>query len=195
MEHQKVVDFWFGDLKSNEDVISKSTRSRWFMKSDEFDREIKDRFSKALESAANGELDSWLESGRGRLGFIILLDQFSRNIFRDQANSFDYDPMALKVCLDGIEKKQDEELLFAQRSFFYMPLMHSEDREIQKKSIEIFTKLGIDEGKTGSDHLEYAIKHKAIIDRFGRYPHRNQILERTSTPEEIEFLKGPNSSF
>ena len=135
------------------------------------------------------------------MALIILLDQFSRNIYRDSLNAFSQDRQAVLICSEGIEKGFDNKLHPVQRTFFYMPLMHSEDINIQEKALKYFQKLKEtylappELANMVSGNYEYALKHYEIIKRFGRYPHRNKILVRKSTMQEIEFLKGPGSSF
>ncbi|MBF8302770.1 MAG: hypothetical protein HW396_1051, partial [Candidatus Dadabacteria bacterium] len=154
-----------------------------------------------LELAVGGKLKSWENTPRGTLALIILLDQFSRNIYRGTAKAFSQDSLALYVCLRGIEKGFDKRLHPVERLFLYMPLEHSEDLEMQKKSVEYFSMLEKlfpappSLASMVSEFKKYAGMHYVIIERFGRFPHRNEILGRKSTPEEIEFLKQPGSSF
>lgn len=179
MNYQQVLDFWFNDV----------TKEKWFAKSDEFDLEIENEFGHTLEQAMKCELWTWRESIQGRLAEIIVLDQFSRNIYRDHPASFAQDPLALSLAQEAIRLGLDVELSQEQRAFLYMPFMHSESKIIHLQAIQLFDLLG------NPVNLEFEKKHKVIIDRFNRYPHRNEILGRESTPEEIEFLKQPNSSF
>ena len=199
-EIDRILDFWFGSLIENE-VLSEVYRKRWWMKDSENDRKIKNRFGDSFELAKKGGLNHWKANSDGTLALIILLDQFSRNIFRDTAEAFSQDQEAIEVCINGIKKGFDNELHPIQRIFYYMPLMHSEDMGMQEKSIECFSNLAkqfttpeaISKMVSGSS--DYALKHYVIIKRFGRYPHRNKILGRESTQEEIEFLSQPGSSF
>ena len=179
MNYQTVLDFWF----------SAATQPLWFAKSDDFDQKIRDQFAQTLEQAKQCELYNWRETAEGRLAEIIVLDQFSRNLYRDQAASFAQDPLALSLAQETIQLGLDTKLRPEQRSFLYMPFMHSESGLIHEVALQLFEKLG------NPINLDFEKKHKAIIDRFGRYPHRNHILGRQSSPEEIEFLKQPNSSF
>ncbi len=196
----RILDFWFGSLIENE-IPSEAYRNRWWMKDSENDREIRNQFSDSLELAKIGGLDHWKTNADGTLALILLLDQFSRNIFRDTSEAFSQDHKAIETCLDGINQRFDNELHPIQRVFFYMPLMHSEDLGMQEKSIECFSNLkelfstpqSIAKSVSGS--FEYAMKHYEIIKKFGRYPHRNTILGRESTPEEVKFLTEPGSSF
>lgn len=191
MTVESVLDFWFGPVGSDGEP-DQEHRERWWRKSDEFDREIRERFGDSIERGARGELDEWSATTRGRLALIILLDQFSRNVFRDTPRSFAQDERALALALTGIEEGVDRELPARFRAFFYMPLMHSEDRRVQRRSVEVFAALR-DGG--GPDHVGFAEAHRDIVERFGRFPHRNAILGRPSTPEEAEFLTQPGSSF
>lgn len=179
MNYQTVLDFWF----------SPETQPHWFAKSEAFDQQLRDRFANTLEQARHGELWSWRENVAGRLAEIIVLDQFSRNLYRDDAKSFAQDPMALALAQEVIALGLDQDLQPTQRSFLYMPFMHSESKLIHEQALKLFENLG------NPINLEFEKKHKAIIDRFGRYPHRNEVLGRESTAEEIEFLKQPNSHF
>lgn len=177
--HQEVLDFWFSDIEPKQ----------WFQKDTNFDNKIITRFGKLHRQAVQGELSSWRYSAKSALAEIILLDQFSRNIYRDQPESFAADPMALALAQVAISKGFDQELTQTERSFLYMPFMHSESAVIHEEAVNLYRDLGI------VNNLDFELKHKKIVDRFGRYPHRNAILGRTSTPEELAFLAGPNSSF
>lgn len=179
MNYQTILDFWF----------SAETQPYWFAKSDAFDQQLRNQFLDTLEQARQAELWSWRENAEGRLAEIIVLDQFSRNLYRDHPASFAQDPMALALAQETIQLGLDKNLRPEQRSFLYMPFMHSESKIIHEQALKLFEDLG------NPINLDFEKKHKVIIDRFGRYPHRNEILGRESTVEEIEFLKQPNSSF
>ena len=179
MNYQTVLDFWF----------SAETQPYWFAKSDAFDQQLRNQFLDTLEQARQAELWSWRENAEGRLAEIIVLDQFSRNLYRDRPASFAQDPMALALAQETIQLGLDKNLRPEQRSFLYMPFMHSESKIIHEQALKLFENLG------NPINLDFEKKHKVIIDRFGRYPHRNEILGRESTVEEIEFLTQPNSSF
>ncbi len=179
MNYQEVIDFWFNP----------ETQPHWFAKSDAFDQILRDRFKHVLEQAQQCELWSWRENAEGRLAEIIVLDQFSRNLFRDSPQSFAQDPLSLALAQECLNLGLDKKLNFEQRPFLYMPFMHSESKLMHEHALNLFEDLG------NPINLEFEKKHKVIIDRFGRYPHRNAILGRESTAEEIEFLKQPNSSF
>jgi uncharacterized protein (DUF924 family) len=150
---------------------------------------IEARFSLLVEQARAGELFSWRVTPQGRLAEIILIDQFSRNIFRDKPESFSADPVALVLAQETIGAGADQRLDVQERAFLYMPFMHSESQAIHEQAVVLFDQPGLEY------NLEFEYKHKAIVDRFGRYPHRNEILGRKSTEEEIAFLKAPGSSF
>jgi len=195
---QDVLNYWFGPLENN-DSFPKDRASLWFVKSDQTDREIEQRFSNDLDRAAAGDYDSWKKSPRGRLALVILMDQMSRNIHRGTPRAFATDKDALKLALEAVETGEDKKLFLIERAFLYMPLEHSEDSEIQELSIQKFSELvqeAPEHCKSAYEtFLSYAEAHKRVIDRFGRYPHRNEILGRQSTSEEIEFLKQPGSGF
>ncbi|QLB20181.1 hypothetical protein A6B43_00815 [Vespertiliibacter pulmonis] len=176
---QDIIHFWFEEL----------TNKDWFGKSDELDNLIHKRFENLAESAAKGELVDWRKTIEGRLAEIIVLDQFSRNLWRDTPRAFAQDPIALALAQEALKQPEYESLPLIKRKFLLMPYMHSESAKIHAQAVELFSTLEDDYT------FDYEIRHKEIIDRFGRYPHRNAILNRTSTPEEIEFLAQPNSSF
>jgi uncharacterized protein (DUF924 family) len=177
--HQHVLDFWFEEI----DPVM------WFKKDDEFDRLLHTRFGKLWQAASQGELAHWRATIKGRLAEIIVLDQFSRNLFRNTPRSFACDGMALVLAQEAIATGLCENLTVEQRGFLYLPFMHSESALIHQQALELFRQLN------NGDQLEFEIRHKAIIDRFGRYPHRNEILGRESTFEEQEFLQQPGSGF
>ncbi|MDO3721571.1 DUF924 family protein [Marinobacter sp. chi1] len=177
--YQDIIDFWFSELKPEQ----------WWQKDAELDALIERRFGALHAQASAGELFPWRETPSGSLAEVIVLDQFSRNIHRDKPESFANDPLALGLAQVAISKGFDRELAPVERSFLYLPFMHSESQLIHVEAVKLYEQLGI------RNNLEFEYKHKAIIDRFGRYPHRNNILGRASTPEEIEFLKQPDSSF
>jgi uncharacterized protein (DUF924 family) len=191
----QILSFWFGD-DPNDPLMNSKT---WWEKNPHFDKKIKIRFEEDLNRAVDEEYDSWKESPHECLAYIILLDQFSRNIYRNTPRAFTQDPLALAACVEGINKGFDRHLTPIQRSFFYMPLMHSEDLKLQQYSIQNFRKLAEEAPEDLKKNLEnsyqYALKHYEIVKRFGHFPHRNAILGRPSTTEEIEFLKQPGASF
>ena len=179
MNYQNILDFWFNP----------ETQPLWFVKNDDFDELINQKFRDIHQQAAQAELWSCRKTAEGRLAEIIVLDQFSRNLFRDQAQAFAHDALALTLAQEAISQDLDKQLSPDQRAFLYMPFMHSESKLIHEFALKLFQRLG------NQMNLDYEKMHKAIIDRFGRYPHRNQILARPSTAEELEFLTQPNSSF
>lgn len=176
---EQVLSFWFEE----------ATPKQWFEKNSQFDAAIIKRFSVISEHAAKGELAYWRKSLKGRLAEIIVLDQFSRHIWRDTPRAFSQDTMALVLAQEALKHQDFNQLSISQRKFILMPFMHSESMFIHQQSVELFRILGHD--KT----LEYEMQHKAIIDRFGRYPHRNIILERHSSKEELLFLQQAGSIF
>jgi uncharacterized protein (DUF924 family) len=155
----------------------------------DFDRLIATRFKEVHDSAVRCELSSWRDTLEGRLAEIIVLDQFSRNIHRDSPLAFAADPLALALAQEAVRVDARRDLTLQQRSFLYMPFMHSESPLIHQQAVTLFSEPGLE------NNLEFELRHKAIIDRFGRYPHRNAVLGRVSTPEEIAFLEEPGSSF
>lgn len=178
-EAQAVLTFWFEELQPAD----------WFRKSDALDRTIDDRFSELHRAAAACELFSWRESPHGRLAEILVLDQFSRNIFRDTPAAFGSDALALALAQEAVYSGLDQGLSVAEKAFLYMPYMHSESRLIHEQAVSLFSQPGLE------NNLDFEIRHKQIIDRFGRYPHRNTILGQVSTEEEQTFLQQPDSSF
>ncbi|MDX8392784.1 MAG: DUF924 family protein [Mariprofundaceae bacterium] len=174
-----VLDFWFEEIEP----------AQWWMKDSVFDAAIGQRFGATHHAAMQGELEIWRAQPEGRLAEIIVLDQFSRNIYRDSAMAFAYDGTALILAQEALRLRADEQVAVERRAFFYMPYMHSESPMIHATAAELFTRLGAEH------NYEFELKHKAIIDRFGRYPHRNALLSRKSTPEEIEFLNQADFSF
>jgi uncharacterized protein (DUF924 family) len=179
MSYEIVIDFWFNEIEP----------SKWWQKDIAFDEIIKNRFYPLHQQAAKAELAHWRSSAQGRLAEIIILDQFSRNMFRDTPQAFANDAMALILSQEAISIGIDKQLNATERSFLYMPFMHSESRLIHQHAVELYKANGME------NNYDFEIKHKLIIDRFGRYPHRNIILNRESTNDEIAFLNEPNSSF
>ena len=179
MDSSSVLTFWFEEIDP----------SLWFKKDENFDEEIRQRFSSLHQSVSQGECYHWRHTISGRLAEIIVLDQFSRNLFRNSPLSFAYDGMALVLAQEAIATNQDQQLPLEQKAFLYMPFMHSESLSIHETAIKLFDQPGLE------NNMAYEIMHRDIIKQFGRYPHRNEILGRPSTLEEIEFLKQPNSSF
>lgn len=178
-KYQEVLNFWF-DNRNQE---------YWFAKNEDFDQQIYDKFHQTWKKACQGLLWDWRQTMQGRLAEVIVLDQFSRNLCRGKSCAFDQDRMALVLSQEAIAKDGFGQMSQDERQFMIMPFMHSESEEIQKKSVVLFEELGKETSR------DFAYKHKEIIDRFGRYPHRNETLDRKSTKEEVDFLKQPGSSF
>lgn len=176
---QTILDFWFEEIDS----------SCWFTQSDSFDAMLRDRFQGWHYCAAQGELFSWRSTPQGQLAEIVILDQFSRNLFRNQPQAFAYDGMALVLAQAAIAAGAPIQLSLDQRRFLYMPFMHSESLIIHDMALHLFSEPGME------FNLDYERQHRAIIARFGRYPHRNQVLGRHSSAEELAFLAEPGSSF
>jgi uncharacterized protein (DUF924 family) len=195
---ETVLTYWFG-ANPQQAALAKDRADLWWSKNGEVDREIRRRFEGSLELAAEGKLDPWLAEPRGRLALIILTDQFPRNIYRDSPLAFAFDAKALAWSLEGIELGFDRRLQPIERVFFYLPLEHSEQLEHQERSVGMFRELvplvAAEQKKIFEHYLNFAILHCDIIARFGRFPHRNRILGRSSTAEEIHFLSHPGSSF
>ncbi|MGH1370791.1 MAG: DUF924 family protein [Cellvibrionaceae bacterium] len=175
----EVLKFWFDELEPKQH----------FIKDSELDTHIRDRFGDLLMAALACELWPWRSSANGRLAEVIVLDQFSRNVYRDQPQAFEGDRLALCLAQEAIALGVDQQLPATRRSFLYMPFMHSESLLIQAQSVDLFSQPGL------AQNLEFAHRHRDIIERFGRYPHRNQLLNRQSSPEELAFLCEPGSSF
>ena len=176
---QDVLHFWFDE----------ATPQQRFRKDAAFDAEIRARFGETQKAAARGELASWRDTPEGRLAEIIVLDQFSRNLFRDDERAFATDGAALVLAQEAIRAGADRVIAAGRLAFLYMPFMHSESRAVHAEAERLFRHPGLE------DNYKFELKHKAIIDRFGRYPHRNKVLGRASTAEEIAFLNQPGSSF
>ena len=179
MSPESILDFWFNELSSKQQ----------FSKDPVLDQMIRNRYLDALKSASQCELFGWRTSPQGRLAEILILDQFSRNIYRNSAQAFAQDRLALALAQELIERGDDLQLNTVQRPFAYMPFMHSESALIHEQAVKLFSQIGLEQS------LRFEIRHKAIIDRFGRYPHRNELLGRESTPDELSFLKESGSSF
>jgi uncharacterized protein (DUF924 family) len=177
MDYNVVIDFWFNN------------KQKWFVKEPEFDTLIKERFLTVYNQAINRELENWKNKAESLLSLVLVLDQFPRNMFRDTPQAFSGDEISLFLAKEAIEKGFDLKLNSDQRRFLYMPLMHSELLLDQELSVELYSKM------KNINTLNYATAHHDIIVRFGRFPHRNKILGRISTLQELEFLRTPNSSF
>ncbi|MCU6435417.1 DUF924 domain-containing protein [Undibacterium sp. Jales W-56] len=190
--------FWFGDQA--DDAITAATQAKlWWSKNADLDQLITQRFAGVTEQVASGALDSWKSTPDGCLSLILLCDQFPRNMYRGTPRAFAYDALARSLCRDGLASGYDRQLRLIERVFFYLPLEHSESMEDQDRAVALFTSLSAvateQQQSLFDGYLKYAIRHREVIARFGRFPHRNQILGRASTPEEILFLSEPGSSF
>ena len=195
---EDVLEYWFGQL----DELGRADAEhidRWWSHRPEIDAEIRQRFATLHAAAIRGELDAWLDTPRSRLAYIVVLDQFSRNMFRGTAEMFASDERALSAALSGIEAGMDRQLRFDERNTFYMPLMHSESLELQERCIQLYRDFGVEVSPTARasllSRIGFAERHRDIVRKFGRFPHRNASLGRESTPEELDFLDGPGSSF
>ena len=194
----EVLDFWFGPPGGAAEIAGRQTKL-WFGKSPENDRMVAERFAATLVAAASGELDAWSATPRGRLALVIVLDQFPHHIHRDRAQAFATDPQALAQSLAGLDAGEAAQLAPIERVFLYLPLEHAESLPMQERSVTLFEALAheatADERALFDNFLDYARRHRDVVARFGRFPHRNAILGRPSTPEELEFLKLPGSRF
>jgi len=194
----EVLDEWIGPLDPEGKASPEKSR-RWWMKDPAFDDHLRARFGDLVEQAFDGGLGEWEEDARGILALILLLDQMSRNIFRDTPRMYEGDARALALAERLVDSGQVRELAPMERYFVFMPLMHAEDAERQRRCVELFGAMA--EGAPGplgevfTSGKDYALRHLEIVERFGRFPHRNHLLGRTSTGEEVEFLRQPGSSF
>lgn len=179
MQPTDILYFWFEELSDKQH----------FVKDPALDASMRARFGLTLEAATRCELFAWRTSPENRLAEILVLDQFSRNIFRDTPRAFAQDALALLLAQELVASGQDQRLSTRQRSFAYMPYMHSESLLIQEQAVQLFSQPGLE------GNLDFALRHKTIIERFGRYPHRNHLLGRPSSVSEIAFLSEPGSSF
>ena len=177
---EQILDFWYaGNIQDK--------RKAWFKKDPAFDDEIRNRFGRDVERAAGGELDAMADQPLGALALLILLDQFPRNLYRNDAKTFASDGKALEIAKASIAKGHDSDLTVVQKIFFYLPFEHSENLADQDQAVALCTALG------DEDYIKYAIAHRDVIAQFGRFPHRNEVMGRTSTQEEIEFMETFNS--
>jgi len=179
MNYSDIIHFWYTQIPPRS----------WFIKDLAFDARLKRTFGHTHQQAAAGELAHWRQKPLGRLAEIIVLDQFSRNLCRDTSQAFAYDGQALVLAQAAIAQGADIHLTPMQKCFMYMPFMHSESALIHQQAVKLFHQPGLE------DNYTFELKHKAIIDRFGRYPHRNSVLQRQSTTQELAFLSQPGSSF
>ena len=186
-----VLTFWFGDDTADREAIRQRNRL-WFQGGAPFDRECTKHFGAELAAAADGRLDDWTESPRTRLALILLLDQFSRNIYRGTAAAYQQDARALAACMEGIQLGHDRQLAPVERTFFYLPMEHAEDRKIQTLSVQQFDALALEAPEQLRKQLlanaGYARGHRDIVKQFGRFPHRNAVLGRANTSDEDAYL-------
>ena len=188
---REVLDFWFGAPDSEE---FGQERKMWFRKRAAFDAQLRERFGALLDAACAGELDAWRATPEGALALVIVLDQFSRNCHRGTSRAFSADNKALEIARAMVARGDDLRLPTLQhRSFAYLPFEHAESAEAQRESLRLFGELAKD--PEGQGYYDYALRHAKVIERFGRFPHRNAQLGRTSTEDETAFLREPGSSF
>lgn len=187
-----VLTLWFGSDTLDE-PIAPALQKRWFVPDAGFDKEITERFGALIDEAAAGRLSAWEGTARGALALVLLLDQFTRNVHRESARAFEADPVARAVAGRAIASGFDRAVPFDARTFFYLPFEHAEDLALQDRSVALFDALASeatpDRAESAAMLRSYADKHRAVIARFGRFPHRNKVLGRANTEEETEFLK------
>jgi len=195
---ESVLDFWFGPAGRATDIAGRQGKL-WFGKSAANDQAVIDRFSPTLIAAKAGRLDQWADTPRNRLALVIVLDQFPHHVYRDQPQAFATDPQALALSLEALATGEDQQLTPIERVFLYLPLEHAESVAVQEQSVALYEKLALgtaaDERVLFDDFFNYARQHRDVVARFGRFPHRNAILGRPSTADELEFLKQPGSRF
>ena len=199
IDYKPILDYWFGSPEDTSEYLSERLKV-WFGKDEKTDKEIRDLFLNYFSHFEQKKLNDWLVDSKGCLALIILLDQFSRNCFRDTSRSFSYDEFCQKLSDFLLNANKDKEFKKAERIFLYLPFEHSEKMSLQIKSVASFLTLYREaKGSSIEKHLEqtldYAKKHYDIIKKFGRFPHRNKILQRNSSQEEIDFLKNKENSF
>ncbi len=193
-----ILSFWFKERELTAPQID-CRMDTWFNEDPVFDHEIENEFSDDVDAASAGALKHWAADPRGRLALIILIDQFRRNIYRGSAEAFSKDKLALKLCVEGAMEKEDKDMTPIQRAFYYMPLQHAESRKVQTKSVELYQRLAEAVSPTYRETFltmaQFAELHKDIIDEFGRFPHRNRLLNRANTAKETEYLAGDSPDF
>ena len=194
----EILAFWFKEQQLSAPQVDRRM-DIWFGEDPVFDHEIEKEFADDVDKASAGKLDHWAHQPHGRLALILLLDQFRRNVYRNTAKAFEKDKAALKLCVEGAMEKKDKGLTPIERVFFYMPLQHAESPKVQAKSVELYSRLADAASPTYRETfmtiLQFAELHRDIIDRFGRFPHRNKLLNRDNTPEEDEYLAGESPGF
>ena len=195
---EAILSFWFRESELTAPQIDHRMEI-WFGEDPVFDHEIEKEFADDVDAACAGQLDHWAVDPHGRLALIIMIDQFRRNIYRNTADAFSKDRQALKLCVEGAMEKKDRGLTPIQRVFFYMPLQHAESAKVQAKSLELYNRLAETVSPTDRETFltvaQFAELHKDIIDQFGRFPHRNKLLNRENTAEEAEYLAGDSPDF
>jgi uncharacterized protein (DUF924 family) len=193
-----VHEFWFG-TDADDAAVIKQQSALWWSKDTDTDDAIRRRFEPTLNAAAQHNLNAWAETPGGLLALILLTDQFPRNIYRDTPKAFVFDAVARAWCLDGLARNIDHALRPIERVFFYLPLEHAESLELQEQSVRLFQDLLREvpspQRSLFEGYLDFAVRHRDIIARFDRFPHRNAIFGRLSTPQELEFLAQPGASF
>jgi uncharacterized protein (DUF924 family) len=193
----KIYDYWFGQIKNGTTLEKRNTL--WFGAKAETDHYILAHFESLLNDAFKGYLDEWTRSPKGSMALIILLDQFPLNMYRKQAKAYSFESKALEVCNHGLSLNYHKKLSFIENIFYYLPLEHSESADHQTKSVELYTQLASEADSAHKEHaqnaLNYAKSHQAIIKQFSRFPHRNNVLNRNTTPEENILLENPSNRF
>ncbi len=200
---ETVLRFWFAGSDDDEDRdparVARAQEKLWWSGDRDTDELIRGRFAPLHAKAARGELDDWRRTPHGRLALILVLDQFSRNLYRGTPGAFAQDSRARRLCTEGLATQEDRKLGLLERVFFYLPLEHAESREDQARSVAVYEALGEQAPPSLRGLFDYYTKfakdHRDVIERFGRFPHRNVIMDRASTAEEQAFLKQPGSSF
>lgn len=194
----EVLRFWLGACPLQDEAMQK-VQAQWFQKNEDFDREMAQRFGATIEAARAGRLDAWAGQAESWLALLIVLDQFGRNVYRDRPEAFAADASALRWALDGIERGLDQSVPPMARIFCYLPLEHAEDPAMQERAVALFRALAADPQAQPpaffENTLDYALRHQEVIKRFGRFPHRNAILGRDSTPAEQDYLAQPGAGF
>lgn len=195
---EDVLSFWFGTIAEDGSCAPECVK-RWWAKDEDFDREVTETFAAAIAAAEAGQLDAWRDTARGCLALVILCDQLTRNSRRGSGSQYDADEKAQGLVRHALEQGFADQLRTMECYFLYMPFMHAESRELQREGIALFDRLAAtaEPGakKSAEGAADYMRRHEEIVARFGRFPHRNEMLGRASTPEEVEFLKQPGSSF
>ena len=191
-DYEDVLDYWFAGAEQSPHLAAERG-SFWFGSNDEVDAEISDRFGGRVRAAMEGDLDAWRETPRGTVALLLLLDQFTRNVFRGTSEAFAADPLALEVAESLIDSGRDKELPWVYRAFLHLPFEHSESIEDQRRCVEL-CRAAADEASPEweelmTGYIQWAVGHMEVVERFGRFPHRNDVLGRTGTSEEIEYLK------